>query len=425
MNLLSYGYTRLGNSQTGSGAVIPSFYMATLSSTARASSRIAPTTNVKDELTWSKGRHTLNVGFDMRFISNARMAYNNLPSYSFSRNTLLGLGADIDADVLAYLQPLYGSSIALSSGTNVTNAMGALLGLVNQYGATYNYDAKGNAIPFGNPVGVNFGAKEFEQYVQDSFKVKRNLTITYGLRYSIFTPPYETTGREVVPSTSISEFFAERVGGQAVGYPGFALPTSMITYALGGPVNNAKGYYPIDYKDIAPRLAVAYAPESGSWLERVMGKGSVFRAGAGIIYDHYGSSMVSALASGGSPGLASSVAQPVNTNFTTGLRYTGSALPALPAAAGGAFPYTPPVIQGGFTNFTSVASDLKAPYSYMLNASYARPIGARHDDRGGLHRTHGAPDDRAAGSWPADDAVQRSEVGADVGAGEHGVREDV
>ncbi len=111
-------------------------------------------------------------------------------------------------------------------------------------------------------------------------------------------------------------------------------------------------------------------------LEKIVGKGSVFRAGAGIVYDHYGSAMAASFASAGSPGLASTVAQPVNTNFTTGFRYTGGGLPALPTVAGGAFPYTPPVIQGGFTTFSGVSSDLKAPYAYVLNATYARPLRA-------------------------------------------------
>jgi hypothetical protein len=48
----------------------------------------------------------------------------------------------------------------------------------------------------------------------------------------------------------------------------------------------------------------------------------------------------------------------------------GSAYPA----SGGAFPYTPPLVTGGLTNLTAVASDLKAPYEYVLNASYARPF---------------------------------------------------
>jgi hypothetical protein len=375
VNALNYGYTRLGTASTGSEAVIPSFGFTTLDPTARASQRVAPTSNVTDDLTWSKGRHNVQVGVNLRFWENDRLSFNNLPSYSFSRNTLLGLGADIDADVLAYLQPLYGSNIALSSGTNVTNAFGALLGLVNQFGATYNYGKTGQAIPFGQPVTIAFAGKEFESYAQDTFKWKRNVTITYGLRHSIFGVPYEINGVQVVPQTSLSQFFADRVGGQALGIPSYALPTAMVTYKLGGPVNGGSGYYPTDYKNFAPRASIAYAPATDSLLEKIAGKGSVFRAGGAVVYDHYGSAMAASFASSGSPGLASTVAQPVNTNFTSGFRYNGAGLPTLVAPTGGAFPYTPPAIQGGFTTFSGVSSDLKAPYSYVLNANYARPIG--------------------------------------------------
>jgi Carboxypeptidase regulatory-like domain len=374
VNVLSYGYTRLGTSATGNQSVIPNIGFTTLTATPRPSQRHAPTTNLADDLTWSKGRHTVQFGINFRFIDNDRMSFNNLPSYSFSRNTLLGLGADIDADVLAYLQPIYGNSIALSSGTNVTNAFGALLGLINQFGATYNFGKTGTAIPFGQPVAVDFGAKEYEAYAQDSFKWKRNFTLTYGIRYSVFGVPYEKTGLQVVPTTSLSQYFAERNGGQLVGIPSSALPNAYITYALGGPGNNKPGYYPTAYNNWAPRLSMAYTPDSGSLMEKIMGKGSAFRVGGGIAYDHYGSAMVASFASSGSPGLASAVAQPVNTNFTTGFRYTGSALPTLPTVSGGAFPYTPPLIQGGFTTFSGVSSDLKAPYSYLLNATYSRPL---------------------------------------------------
>lgn len=374
VNVATFGYTRLGTQSTGTETVVPTFYMAALVPTARPAVRIAPVDNWADDLTWTKGRHTIQVGLNFRFNSNDRQSFNNVPNYSFARNTLLGLGADIDAAVLSYLQPNYGGGIALSSGTNVTNAFGALLGLVNQYGATYNYKVNGTVIPFANPVTTNFASKEFEEYAMDTFRWTRNLTLTVGLRYSLFGVPYEQNGNEVVPVNSLSQFFAERVGGQAIGVPSSALPNAMITYGVGGPVNNAAGYYPMDKKDWAPRFSLAYSPDDKSLLAKIAGKGSVFRAGAGMIYDHYGSAMAANLASSGSPGLATTVAQPANTNFTTGFRYTGGALPTLPTVAAGAFPFTPPVIAGGFTTFSGVASDLKAPYEYVLNASYARPL---------------------------------------------------
>ncbi|HLK67929.1 MAG TPA: TonB-dependent receptor [Bryobacteraceae bacterium] len=374
VNALTYGYTRLGNASTGNTDVLPSFGFTTLTATPRAAQRVSPTTNIGDDLTWTKGRHSAQFGVNMRFIENDRLAFNNVPAYSFNRNTLLGLGNDIDNDVQSYIQGIYGSSATLASTTNVTNAFGALFGVLNNFAATYNFSAKGQVIPFGNPITTAFRSNEYEGYAQDSFKWKRNLTITYGLRYSIFGVPYEINGTEVVPQTPLSQFFADRVGAQAAGIPNSILSSALVSYTLGGPVNHGHGYYPTDYHDFAPRVSIAYSPESGSFLEKVAGKGSVFRAGAGIVYDHYGAAMAQSFASSGSPGLATVVAQPVNTDFTSSFRYTGNGFAQYTAPVGGAFPYTPPVIQGGFTTFSGVSSDLKAPYEHVFNATYARPL---------------------------------------------------
>jgi hypothetical protein len=374
VNVVTYGLTRLGNSSTGTSTVIPSFYFANLQATPRASQRIAPTTNFVDDLTWSKGRHTAQFGANIRLISNDVTNYNNLPNYSFSRNTLLGLGGDITANVLSLMQSRYGSSIKLSSGTNVTNALGALYGLINQYGATYNFNANGEAVPFGQGVVRSFGTQEYEFFAQDSFKWRRSLTVTYGVRYSNDTVPYEKNGIEGVPVQPLSQFFADRVGGQALGIANAYLPTSLITYNLGGPANHGPGWFPRDNNNFAPRLSVAYSPEGDGLLARLMGKGSAIRGGAGVIYDHYGTSMVTNFASSGSPGLSTTLSQPLNTDFTTSFRYNGSALPALPVAASSGFPYTPATVIGGFTSFSGVASDLVAPYQYLLNLSYSRPL---------------------------------------------------
>jgi hypothetical protein len=371
VNALNFGYTRLGTSSTGTLNVIPSFGFTTLGSTNRGSSRIAPTPNLTDDMTWVHGRHTIQFGANWHQARNTTLSQNNEPGYSFSSGTLLGLGADIDADVVGYIQKTIPSA-ALASNSNVTSAFGAIFGLLNNASATYNYGINGQPIPFGTPITRAFISNSPEFYVQDAWKAQPNLTITGGLRYSIFGVPYEANGVEVVPQTSLSQYFADRNGAAKYGIPNFALPTANITYVIGGPVNHGAGYYPTSYNNFAPRIGVAYSPKGT--LERFLGKDSVLRAGAGIVFDNYGNAMAAAFASGGSPGLATAVNQPVNTNYSTGLRYSGSAYPALTPPSGGAFPYTPPLIQGGFTSFTGVASDLKAPYEELLNFNYARPL---------------------------------------------------
>ena len=167
VNVFNYGYTRLGTATTGTQNVIPSFGFTTLQPTTRPSSRIAPTHLLSDDITWTAGRHSVQGGFAFRYNENLRLAGNNQPSYSFSRNTLLGLGADISANVTTYMQGLYGASASLASGTNVTNAFGALFGMLNQYSATFNYGIDGKAIPFGTSIARDYISKSPEFYIQD------------------------------------------------------------------------------------------------------------------------------------------------------------------------------------------------------------------------------------------------------------------
>ena len=72
---------------------------------ARAASRILPVNNIVDNLTWTKGKHTITTGINFRFMTNNRDSYaNSYPSYGFSTEVAVGLGEDIQNDMTAYLQ---------------------------------------------------------------------------------------------------------------------------------------------------------------------------------------------------------------------------------------------------------------------------------------------------------------------------------
>jgi hypothetical protein len=380
INVASYGYTRLGIAQAGTPGTALSFdgiaAPQNFGAAARSFGRIIPTHNIANDLTWNKGRHVVTGGINFRLIANDRNSFvTAYPSYSFSRNTLLGLGSDMTASVNGYIRQRSGNStLAITEPQNVQRALGILYGLINQYSATYNFNRDGSAVPFEQPVARSFATNEYDFYFQDQWRVRPDLTLTYGVRYQNFTPPYERNGIQVVPTTGLDVFFAERIGASQAGIPGGAMPNAALTFDLAGPVNGKPGWFRRDNNNWAPRFALAYAPTGDSLMTRMLGSGSVFRAGAAMVYDRYGSDMVVQFDQTGSPGLASQVTQPRNTDFTTSFRYAGGGLPPLPAAPNASFPFTPPTILGGFNSNTGVFPDLVAPYSYLLNATFTRPL---------------------------------------------------
>jgi len=375
VNVFNYGLTRLGLQQSGVAGAAVTFTPSNLTAFPRAIIRIQPTHNFTNDTTWTKGKHTVQFGVNFRLVVNDRIQDNNYPSYSYSRNTLKGLGADINGAVQNYLRARTGvANLTLSEGVLATNAFGTMFGILNNYSGTYQYNTDGTATPFGQPVIRSFGNEEYEFYVQDTWKMRRDLTVTAGLRYGVYQVPYEKNGVQVAPTTGVDVYFAERIAASQAGIAGNAMPNSALTFALSGPTRGGADFYRRDNNNFAPRLALAWAPESDNFWGRMFGKGSVLRAGAAMMYDRYGSSMATAFAASGSPGLATSVTQPSNTDFTDSFRYTGGGLPALPAAPQGGFPFTPPTIAGGFGSYSAVNPSLVAPYSMILNFNYARPL---------------------------------------------------
>ena len=92
-----------------------------------------------------------------------------------------------------------------SSSTSVRRAAVGVLGLVSDVIIVYNYDRDGNTIPVGEPVKRTYGADEYEFYFQDTWKLRPNLTVMGGLRYSLYSPPWEVNGLQVSPTIPLAD----------------------------------------------------------------------------------------------------------------------------------------------------------------------------------------------------------------------------
>jgi hypothetical protein len=343
-----------------------------------------PVHNFVDDVTWTRGRHTLQFGGNVRRITNTRATDAANITFASTNPFWLAGGASGSG---GSLDPGAFGFPAVDPNNSITYDIAAvnLVGLIPEVIGQYNRTAKNVPIAPGSLVPKNFRSWETDFYAQDSWHITPNLTITAGLRYSLLQPVYETNGNQVSPNFDLNQYVSERATAQLQGQT----VDRVIQYSPSGQANGQAPYWPWDYKNLGPRIAVAYAPNpSGGFLKSIFGgpgKSSI-RAGFGIVYDHFGESLVNTFDQNGSFGLATVVSNPASIQTIDGsARFTGVGnIPTsspdgllLNPAPTGNFPFTPPVstlgnplqqITWGFD------TKLKTPYSEMLDLSVTREL---------------------------------------------------
>ena len=362
-----------------------------------------PVHNFVDDISWTKGKHTIQFGTNIRFIRNPRQ--NFLSSFSSALTNPSGLNtAGIVAAASPNGSPLNPANHAASGfpAVDPTFRAGynyplmAMMGIVSEVDATFNFDKTGTALPQGAPLTRNFAADEYEFYVQDSYKARPNLTLSYGLRYSLFSPPWETNGTQVQPTVSLGDWFNSRASKMLTG--GTSITDPLITYALSGPGNNKPGYYGWDLHNFGPHVAFAYSPDGGDgWWGKLVGSGSktVIRGGFGMVFDRIGAGLLSTFDSRGSFGLSTGITAPVPcvgpapsdpscspglpvaprlTNLNEVPQNDALGNPYFPATPTGGFPYTYPPAGTGLAIQWGLDDRIKTPYAYTIDFSIGREL---------------------------------------------------
>jgi hypothetical protein len=112
----------------------------------------------------------------------------------------------------------------------------SLLGMTSQMIGNINYDRKGNTLASGAPVIRDYGLNWYELYAQDSWRIKPNLTVTYGVRWELLPPPWEVNGFQASPTVNLGQQFDLNVANMKKGIGYVAMPP--VSFVLGGPANN-------------------------------------------------------------------------------------------------------------------------------------------------------------------------------------------
>ncbi len=406
-NSFHWGYTRQSFGAVGDTNQPWNTFLGLDQGIAYSHSFQVGTHNLLDDFSWTKKNHTLQVGTSIGLARDPRSS--NLHSSSLGLGTTNWTSPIGFAGTTSTLDPMNGAAHPLLvascggtpcppgtalepvSSTQYDRPLLALYGMISDVVANYNLDRNGDVQAAGDPVTRNYGLNWYEFYGQDTWRIKPNLTLTYGLRWSLFPPPWETNGLQTASTFGLGTQFNQNVANMKQGLGYTSEPA--IAFNLGGPVNHGPGFYNFEKTDFSPRVSIAYSPRPhGGLLRSLFGENdkTVIRAGYSRVYDRAGFALLNTFDQVGSAGLTTTLQNPCCTFNETGAedlpRITGiNTLPKFNSPPPGitpvqflndppppGFPQTPGT--AAQANLWGIDNTLKTPRANAIDFSVGREL---------------------------------------------------
>jgi len=149
-----------------------------------------------DNLSYVHGAHTIRVGENIRMYRHNDQrgvpgGFNEAPTIVFDR-TIRPSGFTLPTDI---------------NSTDANNLQNAILELIGIPGRVQQaFVANISADTYSNGLSVlGTRAKQFDVYVQDEWKIRSSLTLTYGVRWEYNRPPEDCCGRVFIPNSRIDD----------------------------------------------------------------------------------------------------------------------------------------------------------------------------------------------------------------------------
>ena len=359
-NALASG-TFLGAQGLGTGA----FY-----NRRTTSRRNTPTKGVTDNVTFIEDTHTLNFGGSFLRINSFTQAAGT----QVVPQVVLGITSDDPMNVNVFTNTGSNPNFPGANSTQLGNAQSLyaiLTGRVSAINRSASLDGDTKKYVADGFTEFNH-QNEWAFYGQDSWKVRPNLTLNYGLRWEFEPSPvndnlvYTRTGFDGIYGVSgVGNLFSP---GTFSGQP--------TAFRLLG--KDEEGY-PLRHKDFAPSFGFAYSPAFKSGiLKRLSGESgqTVVRGGYSIAYTREGFNAYTAMFGSNEGG---TVTLNVSPSLTPGIFPAGSVLfrngnfPSLaPPADTSKYPFTPAFNSAGSANDFDAA--LKGGYTQSFSFGIQREL---------------------------------------------------
>ena len=245
--------------------------------TASPSRRNTPVKMFEDTLSWSKGSHSLSFGGT--FTNYGAWWWNQtvVPSISF------GLPSAYDPAYIMFDAtngPKNFPGATTSQISTAANIYASLTGRVTSISATAYIDENTGQYTYLGQRVRRSRQREFGFFGQDSWRMRPNLTLTYGVRWEI-QRPWRPLNNAYSWTTPVEVWGPSGVGNLMK--PGATGGVASVVYKY----NPGDPAYKQDWGSISPTFGFAWTPGvSGGFLERVLGGGrqTVLRGGFSIAF---------------------------------------------------------------------------------------------------------------------------------------------
>ena len=350
----------------------------------------APVHNIVDTVDWVKGSHNFQFG------TNILLSRLNNYDYGANFSDVLTNADWIKEGGFANKNDGFNPACIAQGFSNCTTAdtlpgvdpgdthsydfpLAALIGLESEVDGVYNYkigSQGGTTIAPNAPIVRHWSVDNYNIFFQDTWKARRNLSITYGLNYQLMTPMTETAGQEVTPTVNMGTWFSQRQAAMYKGIPdNQLLGGAPFGFGPAGSFYGKPGVYSSQTKNFAPRLGIAWSPTDRTSI----------RAGAGMYYQNFGPELAQFYSASGEYGVSTTVSNPsaslplaqaprIGINLSDMNNIPLSLLNNLGIAPPQTITFPQIPTQGGLSIARGIDQSIKTPYSYAVDLSVQRQL---------------------------------------------------
>lgn len=241
---------------------------------------------LRDDLSWVKGNHLVQFGGSYQRNFNFHQRDDN--GAGIFKNAVYQIGGATGG--LNFLSAYIPSNLPANQIGNWNNYFTEVLGIVSQPQTLY---ARAGASLTLQPPNSNVSDKVtipyYNLYIGDTWKAKKNLTLSYGIGYQLEMPPTEAAGKQILlvdqdgKQIVASDYLAAR---KAAALQGQVYNPNLGFVTINNAPSKPSYLYDPFYGGFSPRIAAAWNPQfSSGFLGRLFGNNeTVIRGGYGRIY---------------------------------------------------------------------------------------------------------------------------------------------